>query len=61
MLRTLLWDINWNSGTWVIPKCGVPAVDRAVMPCQKLNFLTIVFIEVEVSFDSVSKVLLKFQ
>ena len=31
------------------------------MPCQKLNFLTIVFIEVEVSFDSVSKVLLKFQ
>ena len=31
------------------------------MPCQKLNFLKMVFIEVEVSFDSVSKVLLKFQ
>ena len=31
------------------------------MPCQNLNFLTIVFIEVEVSFDSVSKVLLTFQ
>ena len=31
------------------------------MPCQKLNFLTIGFIEVEFSFDSVSKVLLKFQ
>ena len=31
------------------------------MPSQKLHVLTIVFIEIEVSFDSVSKVLLKFQ
>ena len=31
------------------------------MPCKKLHFLTTGFIEVEVSFESVSKVLLKFQ
>ena len=40
-----------NSLVW-----GSSLYARAVAPCQNKNFPAIVFIEVEVSFDSVSNV-----